>query len=321
MDVKIAEAKAPAPALRYLHPLIIGIVTALWAQIAVWGLLVGAFSDVAVLIVVVVAIPVLYVVVIAAITRATTGRASIAWNILLAATLVAFGVTVSVSEAAVSLLGGVPMLPLTLGIAAGVTSLIVLPRLARVVGILAVVAQVAVVSIPFANAQVQQSEQRTADDAAEIARRNELFTRPYAVAGYSVQIVLPTDYRTEVRIARDPDEPVRDDYQVGDDDITISTSPLIAGQSIPSEVCGWILNPDAGGSPSNSCEQIDDDTWLLEAFGERSVVRIRDGSRIEVSGGRLDVAAFVTLVDDAELMTVDEFADWNLWLFERDQRV
>ncbi|MFB2597418.1 hypothetical protein ACEXQE_06470 [Herbiconiux sp. P17] len=318
MNVDDTPRKAAARSFRVLHPLIMGVVTASYSLLAVWGLLVAAFADVAVLGGAVVAIPLGYVVLASAITRATTGRAHVWWNIALTATLVAFGVTIGL---ALPPFGGPPALPLALGLAAAVSSLVVMPRAARFVGIAAIAAQLVIVFIPLASSQVQVGQQQAAEDATELARRNEMNTRPYVVPGLVVQIVLPTDYQTDVKLSRDADAPSRESYQLEDSDITLSTAPLTAGQSIDSEACRSIRNPDAGGSPQNVCRQLDADTWLLDARGERSIVRIRDGVRIEISDGRADTSELEALLDEAQLMTVPQFEEWNSWLFERDKRV
>ncbi|WP_382304394.1 hypothetical protein [Herbiconiux sp. UC225_62] len=315
------DTTAATPSLKLLHPLFIGVLTAVYAQVTVWGLLVAAFTNVAVLFVAVVAIPAVYVVLTSLITRATTGRAQVWWNIALTVTLIAFGVTISLAEAALPGFGGVTALPLSLGLAAAVTSLVVMPRLVRVVGLAAIAVQLVVVAIPFASAQAEIDEAQSAEDAAELTRRNDMYTRPYVVPGLVVQIVLPSDYQTDVRLSRDPTALRREDFRVEDGDVTLSTAPLVEGESIESEACGWILNPDVGGSTENVCEHLDADTWVLEANGALSVVRIRDDTRLQISDGHADPAELVALLDQAELMTVEEFGEWNSWLFERDKRV
>ena len=198
--------------LALIHPFLAGIVTAGFAVVAPWVLLVAAFASLVALGVAVVAIPVLYVLTMLLITRMTTGRPRVWWNITAAAVLSAFAVTISVDTQHLAGFGGVPALPISLGAAALLSSAVVLRGLARVVGIAAIVGQIVIVCVPFGAAQAQVGAQQATEDAADLARRNAL-TRPYVIPGLVVQIVLPSDYETVSMLSRDPCAPTREGYR------------------------------------------------------------------------------------------------------------
>jgi hypothetical protein len=311
---------APAASTAFLHALIVGVLTAVYAQVAMAALVFALFANAVALICLVVAVPLLYLFGLAFISRATTGRFRWWWSIVITATLCGLATVLGTVDNTIPGIGPLPAPALIIGVAAGLASLAALPRIWRVVGIVAIAAQLAVIAAPLVSAQIRQAEEQSAEDAAELQRLSDVNTRPYVVPGYVVRIVTPSDYETDVKFSSDPKASTRDDYAPEPSDYTISTSPLTAGQSAESLACRWILNPDLGGSASNSCEQIDADTWSLVSGEKPSLVRIQEGSRIEVSGGEGKLSEFTAMLDDAELMSDDDYDAWNLWIFERNKR-
>lgn len=312
---------ASAPALLLVHPFAVAAATAAFVAVARWVLAVALFSGLAGLAVAVVVVEGAYVALLSLITRATTGRARVGAALLVTVVLIAFAATVSLNQALLPAFGGFEALPISLAVAAGLASLVGLPGWTRLVGALALVVMLAVAAAPAASAEQQASEQQSAEDEAELAHRIATNTVPYVIPGLTTQIALPSAGQSEVRLSRDPDAPTHEGFTIEQSEILLTTYPVTAAQTPEDEACGWILIPDAGGSTSNTCEQLDDSTWRLAAGGESWVVRLEGDVRLEVRDPGATTAELVALLDSARPMPAKDFIDWNEWSFQRDQRV
>ncbi|WP_147305921.1 hypothetical protein [Subtercola boreus] len=288
-----------------------------------WVLLYAALTNIGVAIGVVVVSPAFYAVTLALITRALTARFHWWWCIAVTATVFGFGTTLSIAGVGLPWFGSIPALPFTALVALGAAtaSLVTLSGLARLVGVAALAVQLVVIAVPLVSLQVQRGERDAAADRAEIARRDEMNTQPFILPGYTIRYVSPSSYESVVYLSADPDATTRDDFHLDDSDITISAAPTDPTLTLQSEVCRWILDPDVGGSPGNTCDQITPDTWALDTNGIASVVRIRGTQRIEIVDPRTDSAGLIALADRATLMTDAGFTDWNTWLLDQDKRV
>lgn len=132
-----------------LYALIVAVLTAVYAQVVMAALAFALFANPVVFICLIVAVPLLYLCGLAFISRAATERFHWWWNIIITATLVGLAVVLGTGDSAIPGLGPLPAPALIIGVAAGLASLVALPRVWRVVGIIAIAAQLAVIAAPL----------------------------------------------------------------------------------------------------------------------------------------------------------------------------
>ena len=152
----VASARtAPDGSTAFLYALIVAVLTAVYAQVAMAALALAVFANSVVFIGLVVALPLLYLCGLAFISRAATERFHWWWSVVVTATLVGLVFVLGTGDGTIPGLGRLPAPALIIGVAAGLASLVALPRAWRVVGLIAIAAQLAMIAAPLLSSQTR----------------------------------------------------------------------------------------------------------------------------------------------------------------------
>jgi hypothetical protein len=281
--MSLAEEREAARWLAWTHPVLVAVVVAIGAAMGAGLFIVAAFGGVVSLL----AIPLILlclVLALAWLARGLLGRSQWLANTVLVLICAAIALTLYSHGIPGVGFAGAAVTPMVVGVAGGVMSLALHPRPTRFLGLAGVVAAMVVVGAPIAGAVITRQEAAAAADEDELRRVMDSSVRPYTVPGLVVRSSQFSSQDSWLTLSRDPDATPDDDFVADPGDVTILTSVLWTPEDLEQQACGLALDPELGGSRTNTCEPLGTATWAIEKDGTAEVVRMIGDRRVTISG-------------------------------------
>ncbi len=174
-------------------------------------------------------------------------------------------------------------------------------RILRIIGIAGMTASMVAVSVPIVEGAIAQREAAAAFDEAVLQQVMDSAVRPYTVPGFVVRSSQFGSHDSWLNLSSDPEAAPDDDFVADPGDVTILTSVLWTQDQLEEQACALALNPDLGGSHTNTCEPLGDATWAIVNDGTPEVVRMIGDRRVTLSGTSAaelaTLAASISLLD------------------------